>query len=219
MSARVKSCCVVGCKNRDARRYVIAAEENCRRVWLERIGNVKMFELNENQMKNMRICKTHYHEDCIEKSGKLKRGSLPSINVPGYAEGDGAIFFKNSPIKFRSEALLKNIEELGPSTSFGGSPKPRVIAPERTYQNFKRRKLSTHLSESDVSTELFFSKFSNSCENESALVVKNPVRSRRRVKSLSEGEFLQITIELYKISKISVITEYTKANFTYSVHT
>ncbi|XP_045467059.1 uncharacterized protein LOC123675656 [Harmonia axyridis] len=119
MPARVKTCCVIGCENRDARRYAITTDEKIRKVWLERIDNRKLLELEKYQIKHVRICQCHFHSDCLESNGKLKKGSLPAIDLSGYTADHEDIFFREPKKTIFHDITLKDVYEIGPSTSFG----------------------------------------------------------------------------------------------------
>ncbi|KAF5279344.1 hypothetical protein FQR65_LT15379 [Abscondita terminalis] len=141
-SSLKRPCCVPGCTNRISKRHVITTHKQCRDIWLHRINNTKLFEMDDKILKNHRICQENFEDDCIEQSGKLKKFSLPTLHLLSYVrEGDN--FLRNvfeskhftTPEKVR-EAIAS--AERSPLKASGDSLKVSLIVPQRTY---KRKKL------------------------------------------------------------------------------
>lgn len=63
--------------------YNIPSNETIQKVWLGRIQNPMFANLPFNKVINYFVCAAHFHSSCIDAAGKLKRYSLPTINVSG----------------------------------------------------------------------------------------------------------------------------------------
>lgn len=66
-------------------RFSIVREARCRDIWLRRINSKKLFDKSEHQLRQYSVCQNHFVTDCIAENGKLRRFSLPTLNLPGKA--------------------------------------------------------------------------------------------------------------------------------------
>nr|CAH7753361.1 unnamed protein product [Callosobruchus chinensis] len=77
---QVHACCVPSCANRESKRHRIPKDRRSCAIWLQRINNPKLN--GSDKLSSYFICEEHFHPMCIEKSGRLRRYSLPTINLP-----------------------------------------------------------------------------------------------------------------------------------------
>ncbi|KAF5277521.1 hypothetical protein FQA39_LY18475 [Lamprigera yunnana] len=83
----MKPCCVPGCSDKVAKRFVIPSEKCIRDIWLQRINYDNLIYLNYSNLKHYRVCKNHFLSVCCDDAGKLKRYSLPTIYLPEILKG------------------------------------------------------------------------------------------------------------------------------------
>jgi hypothetical protein len=105
----MKPCCVPGCKDTKNRRFMIPTLKRVRDLWLERIGNERLYGLKlKTLQKNHLVCGLHFDKICQRPDGRLMAFAVPTLHLPNY----------NQPST--------------PSTCFSYSPeKPKYITPQK----------------------------------------------------------------------------------------
>nr|CAH7718045.1 unnamed protein product [Callosobruchus chinensis] len=83
---RVHSCCVSHCENFHSKRHSIPADSCLSALWLHRINNPKLYLLEQTKLKNYYVCQDHFDPMCLEKNGRLRRFSVPTLKLPMFLE-------------------------------------------------------------------------------------------------------------------------------------
>ncbi|CAH1103655.1 unnamed protein product [Psylliodes chrysocephalus] len=78
---RIRPCSVPDCHDKVSRRYHIPTDKVIRDIWLQRIGNPKLSETEEKNIKYYVVCANHFHSKCIQANGILLSNSLPSLKL------------------------------------------------------------------------------------------------------------------------------------------
>ncbi|VEN57909.1 unnamed protein product [Callosobruchus maculatus] len=81
---KLKICCVPGCGGNTSKMHYIPKNPQIQQVWLERIGNKKLSQIDVNLLRGYAVCDKHFDAMCKNPSGKLLRYSLPTNNLPAY---------------------------------------------------------------------------------------------------------------------------------------
>lgn len=65
-------------------RHAIPSNPKVKRIWIERIQNPKLFNVEDSRhLKNYTVCEEHFEDTCKVADGKLKKFSLPTLHLPG----------------------------------------------------------------------------------------------------------------------------------------
>ncbi|CAI6372503.1 unnamed protein product [Macrosiphum euphorbiae] len=87
------NCAVIGCDTKYTDKHIIRHrfpkdEETCG-VWVQKSGNNNLLNKSPLQIFNYYIiCEKHFDASCSTPGfKKLIRGSIPTLNLPGYSSG------------------------------------------------------------------------------------------------------------------------------------
>lgn len=64
-------------------RYSIPRNKDCQEIWLTRINNKLLFDLEDRQIFSYKVCASHFEETCLI-NGRLRKFALPTMNLLSY---------------------------------------------------------------------------------------------------------------------------------------
>nr|CAI5831904.1 unnamed protein product [Callosobruchus analis] len=104
MSSRARPCCVPNCEDRESPRHHIPRPAAVQSIWLQRIGNPKVFGMETSLLRGYTLCELHFSPLCLIESGRLRKNALPTRNLPS-THNEPTDCFIQSP-----SAALQNVE-------------------------------------------------------------------------------------------------------------
>ncbi|CAG9859509.1 unnamed protein product [Phyllotreta striolata] len=120
----VRCCCVPQCTNKDATRHYIPSDKLIQEIWIKRIDNPNLYNKSYNLLKGHAVCDVHFADIC-RFGNKLKKYSLPTINLPAFEDrGDPADCFSYPKNPFEKYETPPKIKRLLQSTSFARKEGP-----------------------------------------------------------------------------------------------
>ncbi|KAK4885178.1 hypothetical protein RN001_001449 [Aquatica leii] len=126
----VRPCCVPACKNKIAPRYIIPSDKRLCSIWLTRINNPKLFEVDKRKLRNYTVCAVHFAEVC--KEGFNEESTVE--NSFSFPPSDPT---PQTPTKLKE--LLSKMGNVQPSTSQeGASPELKVTTPKKNMSHQRR---------------------------------------------------------------------------------
>nr|CAI5835668.1 unnamed protein product [Callosobruchus analis] len=151
MSSRAKPCCIPNCEDRESPSHHIPRLAAVQSIWLQRIGNPKLFGMVTSLLRGYTLCELHFSPLCLIESGKLRKNDLPTRNLPSTHNEPTDCFIQSpsaalqnverdflSAIDTKRYLLTAVVENLRPSKavepSQEESPPWKVKIPQKTHQ-------------------------------------------------------------------------------------